>query len=76
MRPACQADSWRQLPNRARLVDMKTSQVRSKADTKVTVRLTAELAERLKARVERERRTLQTVVTLAIEQYLAKEDRR
>ena len=37
---------------------------------KMTVRLNADLAERLKQRVDKERRSLQTVVTVAIEQYL------
>jgi len=37
---------------------------------KLTVRLDDDLAERLKERADKERRTLQTVVTVAIEQYL------
>ena len=38
---------------------------------KLTVRLTDELAERLKIRAIKERRTLQAVVTVAIEHYLS-----
>jgi len=37
---------------------------------KLTVRLSDELAGRLKERADKERRTLQTVVTVAIEHYL------
>lgn len=37
---------------------------------KLTVRLSGDLTERLKRRADEERRTLQTVVTQAIEGYL------
>jgi len=37
---------------------------------KLTVRLNDDLAARLKVRAIKERRTLQTVVTVAIEHYL------
>ena len=43
----------------------------AKALWKLTVRLGDDLAERLKIRAIRERRTLQAVVTVAIEQYLS-----
>ena len=42
-----------------------------KALRKLTVRLDDDLAERLKIRAVKERRTLQAVVTGAIEQYLS-----
>jgi predicted transcriptional regulator len=48
---------------------MKT-QREAKAMRKLTVRLDEDLAERLKGRIEKERRTVQTVVTAAIERYL------
>jgi predicted transcriptional regulator len=38
--------------------------------SKLTVRLDNDLAERLKMRAGSERRSLRTVVTMAIEQYL------
>ena len=50
---------------------MKKSLMRSKATSKITVRLTPELADALKQRADRERRTLQVVVAAAIEAYLA-----
>ncbi len=37
---------------------------------KLTVRLPDDLSERLKIRAIKERRTLQAIVTIAIEQYL------
>jgi predicted transcriptional regulator len=49
---------------------MKKTQREAKAMWKLTVRLDDDLAERLKERADKERRTLQTVVTVAIEQYL------
>lgn len=47
------------------------AQPEAKAVTwKLTVRLTEDLAERLKIRAVKERRTIQAVVTIAIETYL------
>jgi predicted transcriptional regulator len=42
----------------------------AKAMSKLTVRLSDDLAERLKIRAVKERRTLKAIVTEAIERYL------